>query len=214
MWPAVNYEYVWNAHKHTERESGVVGHQTLLGQWCKSLSGSLEIKTPLQVSYISFRDDHQLLQPWHDRTSLSDTILPSPSAAISSLLLDLILALLYSPHLEGGAPSLGYPFVSHPSIVTIFCFHHHTASFLLRGDWCVRTDRDALYLSSCVPGDDRCVMLCRMTDSNAWCEGAVGWWGEERRPARGTEEALWERRGWPEVILKQIFQWGWDLEIY
>lgn len=98
--------------------------------------------------------------------------LPTPSAAVPSLLLGLPL----TPSLPllsggrkgvGGAPSPGCPFVSHPSIVTIFYLHHHAASFLLWGDWCVRADRDALYLSDRVPGEDRCVMLCRMTDSDA-----------------------------------------------
>lgn len=93
-----------HTHTHTQRESGIVCHQTLLGQWCECLFGFLKIKTPLQVSYFSFRDDHQLLQPWHDRTSLSDTILPTPSAAISSILLDLHLTLLYlsTPEVRSG----------------------------------------------------------------------------------------------------------------
>lgn len=169
LWPDVNTEYAWK--KYTQ--NAVVGHQTSPGPTMQVPLRLFEDKNPSPGLIYQLRRRPPTF-PGLTRSYVSlRHHLSTPLAAVSSLLLGLPLTLslpLLSGGEEGGgggAPSPGCPFVSHPSIVTIFYLHHHAASFLLWGDWCVRADRDALYLSNRVPGEDRRVMLCRMTDSDA-----------------------------------------------
>lgn len=168
LWPDVNTEYAWK--KNTP--SAVVGHQTSPGQRCRSLFGSLKIKS-LSRSHISATEATANFSRLDTVVRLSPTPPPHPLGCRLFTFIRLPSHAFFTSPLRreegsgGGAPSPGCPFVSHPSIVTIFYLHHHAASFLLWGDWCVRADRDALYLSNRVPGEDRCVMLCRMTDSDA-----------------------------------------------
>lgn len=122
-------------------------------------------------------------------TSLPDTLLSS--CLLTSFIKPPLSCFFFLPSSPGTfPPSLS---VCVPSIVTIFSLR--LTRLPLSGDWCVRVDRDALYLSNLVLRENRCVMLTGMTDGDAWKSSTWGGKkavlpGEERKPVESIDDAL------------------------